>query len=358
MSLKILPLEECAEQWDGLLGALPARLRDVYFSAGYHLLWQRNGDGTAYGAVFDQRAARVLYPFLRRPLVAVPWLGDAFVDLSDISSCYGYGGPLVMAPPAARPEVLASFREAFSTWCGREGIVSEFIRFHPLLHNEGGFEGLLDLWPANETVVCRLSRDPEDHLSAMSSAARRNLRRAQKAGLTFSREDSDGAYDEFSTLYRQTMERRAASRFYLFEERYFGDLRRLLGRAQELLVIRHEGRMAAAALFLRSECFAHYHLGASDHSLLPLRPNNLLFFEALNRAGAAGLEELHLGGGYRAAGQDELLRFKSGFSPLRSRLVLGRVVHLEGDYRRAVARRQQTAPAPGAFFPAYRAPLS
>ena len=358
MNLRILSLDESAAEWDAALERLPSRLRDVYFTSAYHLLWQRHGDGEACGAVFEHSAGLVLYPFLRRRLEDVPWLGERFAGLVDIASAYGYGGPLVHPAGDAADELRTAFRKAFADWRGDAGVVSEFVRFHPLLHTEEGFGTLLGAKPANETVVCKVGIDPEMQLRAMTAATRRNVRKAQGAGLTFAVETSDAAYADFGHLYRETMERRRAAAFYLFDDRHFSDFRALLGDAQALLAVRHEGRMVAGALFMRSADFAHYHLGGSDADALELRPNNLLFFEAMNWAGAAGLTELHLGGGYRAGGQDELLRFKSGFSAGRSRLFLGRAIHREADNRDAEQARRAAGPLGDAgFFPTYRAPL-
>jgi serine/alanine adding enzyme len=357
VSLRVLALGESGTEWDAALGQLPSRQRDVYFTSAYYLLWQRKGDGRALGALFETAEGRVLYPFLHRRLSDLPWLGDDFAGLDDISSAYGYGGPLVDAPAERRAHVLAAFRSAFGAWCAEDGVVSEFVRCHPLLRTEEGLADSMDLVAANETVVCHLGT-PDEHLAAMSSATRRNVRKAQRAGLQFAVESGDEAYSAFLDLYLQTMRRRDAADFYLFDERHVADFRELLADRQALVMVRHEGRPVAAALFMLSDCFAHYHLGGSDAGAQALRPNNLLFFEAMNWTAGLGLTELHLGGGYRAGGEDELFRFKSGFSPLRARFHYGRAVHLREPYELAQARRAAAGPgAESGFFPAYRAPL-
>jgi hypothetical protein len=357
MTLRVLALDERGAEWDAALGRLPLRRRDVYFTSAYYLLWQRNGDGRACGVLFETADGRVLYPFLRRRLSDVPWLADDFAGLDDISSAYGYGGPLVDAPAERRAQVLASFRSEFAAWCAADGVVSEFVRCHPLLRTEEGLDDTMDMVAANETVVCRLST-PDEHLAAMNSATRRNVRKAQRAGLQFAVEGGDEAYAAFLDLYLQTMRRRDATAFYLFDERHVADFRELLGALQALLMVRHEGRPVAAALFMLSDRFAHYHLGGSDAEAQALRPNNLLFFEAMNWAAGLGATELHLGGGYRAGGEDELFRFKAGLSPLRARFHYGRAIHLRDAYELSQARRAAAGPgADSGFFPAYRAAL-
>src|SRR5207248_7506732 len=49
----------------------------------------------------------------------------------DVTTPYGYGGPVAIgeSPPVAR------FYELYEGWCRERGIVTTFIRFHPLLAN-------------------------------------------------------------------------------------------------------------------------------------------------------------------------------------------------------------------------------
>jgi len=371
MTLRVFPLATEGAEWDRRLAELPRERRDVYFSAGYHLLWERNGDGEAFGAAYAEAGGTVMYPFLLRPLAMAPGspgMGEA-AGQWDISSAYGYGGPLVHAP-GAEAATLAGFRRELAAWCRDNHVVSEFVRFHPLLQTERGMEQPvdgappLDVIPANATVWCRLS-SPEEHVAAMSSSARRNLRKALRSGLVAVTEQDDDAYDRFQELYVSTMRRRGAAALYLFPKRYFADCRELLGDSQALLTVRRppspdgtSGALVAGGLFLLGPTTLHYHLGGSDPAALADRPNNLLFAAAMDWGAARGLTALHLGGGFRAGGDDELLRFKAGFSDLRARFHMGRCVHDEAAYAAAVARRAAAGGGdPGGFFPAYRAPL-
>jgi hypothetical protein len=414
MPLRVLDLERDGAAWDAALRSLPPQLHDVYFTAAYHLVWQRNGDGAARGAVFENAGGTVLYPFLQRPLDALPFLGTAWRGRCDITSAYGYGGPLTAVsgeePPAlpgrsaaadvaaaadagtpaapaasaARSRLLAAFRAEFCAWCRDEGVVSEFIRFHPLLQTElglavaasadvaaadstGDASPALEVVPANITIWRRLST-PEEHRATLSSSTRRNLRKADRAELTFGVETSNEAWARFTELYTETMRRREASGYYLFPPRYFDDCRELLGDAAALLTVRRPapagevgggepGEIVAAAFFLRSERAVHYHLGGSDSAALGERPNNLLFVGAMDWGAELGAEAMHLGGGFRAGG-DELFRFKAGFSPLRARFHMGRCVQDEAVYEEAVsAWRAAGGEDPGGYFPAYRASL-
>lgn len=356
VALRIVVLDEEREIWDRALARMPASLRDVYFESAYALVWQFHGDGRAMGAIWEEPQGSVLYPFLLRDLSALPGFGAAAAGLFDITTAYGYGGPLVEIR-SSDPAPIQRFRGAFDAWCAGRGIVSEFIRFHPLLDTHHGLEHLLDVVPLGETVWCRVDEAAGDLAAAMDSGHRRNLRKAEKAGLVARVESDDDAYDRFRRLYTATMERRSAVENYFFDEAYFRSFRDLLGDRQALIGVHLGDEMVAGGLLMRSERFAHYHLGGSSAAHLSLRPNNLFFLAAMEWARSRGASALHLGGGYRP--DDELLRFKRGLGNGRASFAIGRKIHLHDDYERlASVHRDRVGAVATGFFPAYRAPAS
>jgi hypothetical protein len=354
LSLTIVTLDGDTAAWDAAFATLPPRQRDVYFSTAYLLICQRNGGGRACGALFEDGDTRILYPFLRRDLATAGIPSGDWSGLSDLQTPYGYGGPLVSGPRDGR--VLERFRQAFGAWCRKNGVVSEFVRFHPLLDTHVGLEPHLEVVRANTTVWCRIGLPPDEALRALASSTRRGLRAARDAGLQVAIEDSDEAYARFVDLYRATMVRRQATESYFFGDAYFADFRTLLGPAQALICVRIGATIVAAALLMRSADLVHYHLGGSDAGALPLRPNNLLLFAALESEWSRGASAFHLGGGFRDG--DELFRFKAGFSPERAEFHIGRAVHLPAEYERAVRAHEADGPIDDpTWFPAYRAPL-
>jgi len=354
VDFRVIALDEERDLWDSALGAIRPGLRDVYFESGYVLLWQRRGDGRAYGAIGTEPGATVLYPFLARELRDVPSLGDAADGLLDLTTAYGYGGILAdLSSDETAP--LERFRAALGAWCEEQGVVSEFLRFHPFLDTHRRLRPLLEVVDVSETVICDLAPEPEQLLASMDPAHRRGLRKAQRAGLVVRPEIGDEAYDRFRELYTETMTRREALASYFFDEAYFRDFRRLLGDRQSLLGVFLGDEMVAGGLMMRSQRWAHYHLGGSSALHLDLRPNNILFYEAMLWARRHGAEALHLGGGYRK--DDELLRFKRGFGAGRGTFAIGRAVHRRPDYERLTAlHRERVGPTVEGYFPAYRAP--
>src|SRR5438093_363444 len=74
--------------------------------------------------VYESRSDIYYHPFQVLPVDGTPYF--------DIQSPYGYGGPIA----TTRSETfLNDAWENYRKWCKANGILAEFIRFHPLLEN-------------------------------------------------------------------------------------------------------------------------------------------------------------------------------------------------------------------------------
>lgn len=354
MSLDVIALDERAREWDAALSLLAPRQRDVFWLSSWLLLWQSHGDGRAMGALYRDDDGMVLYPFLLRELEGVPYLGPDFRGLRDVSSPPGFGGPLVMHQTGE--DTVAAFRTAFDAWCHDQRVVSEFVRFHPLLETRLVMQRHMEVAEAGQVVWARLERRGCQTIETLGSAARRNVRAARDAGLTCRVETTTEAYRRFAELYLDNAVRRKALPAFRYGLGHFLELRERLGSSQALFGVRYEGELVAGALFLRSPDFVHFHAAGADRATARLRPLNLLFFDAMQWACGLGATAINLGGGYR--GEDEFFRFKAGFSKLRAPRRVGHAVHLFEDYARAQERRAQQGELIDCdYFPTYRSPL-
>jgi hypothetical protein len=354
VSLNVIPLDERGAEWDALLARLTPRQRDVFFISSWLLLWQRRGDGRAMGAAWEDEGGLILYPFLLRELSSVEHLGAEFAGYFDTCTPFGFGGPLV--EHQTPEESVAAFREAFSAWCREASVVSESVRFHPLLDTRLPFVPHMEIDEVGQVVWCRFDRGACRVGDQLTQTARRNVRQARDAGLSCRIETSDEAYERFGELYLDNAARRHALLAERFDGAHFRALRDALGGGQALFGVRHQGELVAGALFLRGADFAHFHVMAADRRIASLRPANLVFFEALQWARGLGVSAIGLGGGDR--GDDEMLRFKSGFAPLRAPSFVGHAIHLPQIYIRASKRRDEQGEILDCdYFPAYCSPL-
>ena len=284
--------------------------------------WRRLGDGDPYyrpeflaaAAVAEDAEPAVfahdgvLHPFLVRPLP------DGRCDLT---SAYGFAGP----------SAAGDWRAAFRAACTERGVVSEFIRFHPVRQNP------------------RFAGDDDELVRRMVPQARNKLRKAIRRGVTVS---ASRDLERFWGLYTDAMRGLGAGGGYLFPLAYFEALDAL---GDGLLML---DAGSAAALFLCGAGAMHYFLSASTAEGRRSAATTLVIYEAMRIARDSGLAVLNLGGGLREG--DALHGFKCSFGPGRAPYYVGSAIHDQAAYRR-LCERAGADPAE-AYFPAYRRPAA
>lgn len=320
----------CRREWEKNLKQFSDTQKDIYFEYAYLNAYERNGDGEALCAVFLGAAGmRVIYPFIK---VKIP-SPDLPVDYFDITSCYGYGGPLVSGYDLRDME---HFESLFHDWCVKSGVVAEFIRFHPFLDNHVYFQKDILVEFNRYTVWVNLDQPVEEIWQKSISGKNRNqIRKAQKSGIII--EESLNV-SSFTGIYYRTMDRLGAGRYLYFSEAYFKQLASVPAGRVIVFEAMADGTAVAAALFFIMGHRFHYHLSGSLKEYQHLCPNNLLLYQAILYGWEKGLKELHLGGGNSSAEDDSLLKFKKAFSPGRKRFYTGKRVHNSGVYQELIEK--------------------
>ncbi len=327
-------------QWESTLEACD---HDFYHLPEYVTLCAEQVGGTAAALLVRGGPGALLLPVILRD---IPFGGR------DAISPYGYPGPLVEGGGGAAFTAAAlrvgidALREA--------GLVSLFVRYHPLLNDEPPSD--VGTVVRHGDAVCIDLSLPEDvHWRQTRENHRRDIRRAIDRGQS-ARIDTEWAnFAAFERLYADTMERRHATAFYRFDERYFDGLRQALGERIHLAVAERDGVVVSAALFVETAGIVQYHLSGSDGSDGSVLLTKVLIDYARRWAKARGDRWLCLGGGVGGR-DDSLLRFKRGFSPLARSFWTQRVVMDEQAYGDLVARRDPSLDPDvrDGFFPLYR----
>jgi hypothetical protein len=298
-----------SEEWDGL--ELDAYYRRPYVEA---------------AALIDRGR-----PFLLEHEGGV-FAGIEREEPRDVVSPYGYGGPTGQG-----------FWPAYEEWARERGVVSTFVRFHPLLANQQGVP--IHLEELAPTVAWRVEPG-RDLLAGLHFKHRNKVRKAENAGATVS---AANGLDGFVELYEDTMRRIDADPFYFFEPAYWEHL-------AELPLVRFDaaidGDVVASALCFATPPWLHYHLSGTTDAGRSTGASTLVLLEAARWAQAQGYDRFHLGGGLGGKA-DSLHHFKARFDP--EGLVpaaVGKAIHDEDAYR------ELSGGATGydGFFPAYRRP--
>ena len=284
---------------------------DIYFKEEYAKLYEKNGDGKVEFFNFLCDKGKVEYIFLKRP---IHLLDEKHFD---ITTPYGYGGPLFFPNnPDDLKILIFNFRKKFEEYCKKERIISEFIRFHPLLKNYKYMNDYLDVSFLQNTISINLCND-EQILADMTGKARNKIRKAIRNNITVRRDNSSESIKRFMNIYYETMTKNNADSYYYFDEKYFENLFKLGSEQIELFNAYHNEEVVAATTILKGKRIIHYHLSANTKEGYQLSANNLLLVEVAKWGSKNGYNNFHLGGGHRGKSNekpDTLFKFKSSFN--------------------------------------------
>ncbi|MCZ2258631.1 lipid II:glycine glycyltransferase FemX [Sporosarcina sp. G11-34] len=342
--LKVISWENHA-QWNNIINSFMDE--DVYFSYEYFASSLLIDLGEPILFYYEDENGRVAYPVVKRKIENI-----AGEELYDITTPYGYGGPLVSYLNEEK-ELLYKFRMEINKYCNKNDIVSEFVRFHPVLGNEKNLEKDLDLDVIyiRNTIEMKLQQG-EELLSEIPGKTRNMIRKAIRNGVEVKKLDKDESIKDFLAIYHSTMNRNDAADYYYFNENYFKETFELLNPNIHMFGAFVEEKIIAATLIFTYGDFMHYHLSGALREHLSLGANNLLLYEIAEWGRKQGMESFHLGGGY-FGNEDGLYRFKKSFSQLEPlNFYIGKKIHNEDLYRMLVSEKGITED--NGFFPLYR----
>lgn len=306
----------------------------------FHLMAREAGEGEpgAFVARADNGRALAFWPTLRRPIPGTHGF--------DLTSVYGYAGPLV-GPGSdagkALNAVLAEMR--------RQGAVAVFSRMHPLFMDRlpEGRRGTA----LGDIVVIEVSDDP-DVTKTYRGSHRREVVNAGKKGVEVHQEGGPEAVKAFHAIYHEAMKDLAADQYYLFNLDYLKGMTEAADFRTLLFFAELEGRKIAASMFVITGDVMQYYLSGSLSEFRRHAPSKAIIAEAHRLAAGEGVKRIVLGGGLGSR-QDALFEFKRGFSPITAPFHVTREI-LDPDRYAQLCRARGIDADQERYFPAYRAP--
>ena len=143
-----------SEQWDSVVRSFGKY--DVYWLSGYVKAFEIHGDGEPLLFYYEDGSTRGINVVMKRDIASDPKF-DGKLERGkyfDFATPYGYGGWIIEGDDSSR------LFEEYSKWVRKNGIISEFVRFHPMVHNHTACEDFYEVIPLGEVVHMDLS-DPE-----------------------------------------------------------------------------------------------------------------------------------------------------------------------------------------------------
>lgn len=314
-------LDSNSDDWNHYLFNLTKNLQDIYYTSDYYKLYEQNGDGKAKLFVYNEESSIAIYPFMLNEISKYNFDEKYY----DIESAYGYGGPLTNNYDEI---FLSNFEKEFLKYCSENKIVAEFIRFHPLIKNEGIFSKNIKVFHNRITIYLDLAKGVDRIWNEDIKSKNRNMiRKAEKSGLIV---EVSNEYEVFKSIYCKTMNKVEAENYYYFDEKYYKEMKN--SNNYILLIVKKDNMIIASAIFIKYGEYFHYHLAGSLKEYLKFAPNNLLLWEAIKLACESDAKWFHFGGGLSDSLDDNLFKFKSSFSHNTSDFYIGKRVHNKEVY--------------------------
>lgn len=283
---------------------------DLYFMEKYGLLYEEIERGKC--EIFEHHSAlgTVRHLFIKRP---APVMLEGEVYYEGVTP-YGYGGPLIMeCDNQNKKELVKEFEAAFGVYCRENRIVSEFVRFHPVLLNAEDFSGCYDLTLRRRTTGTNL-KDYEDPVkSEFSKSKQKSIRKSLEAGVSFKVTQNPDSLESFKEMYHSTMMRKQADEVYFFDSEYFRKLLQYLGEHVLLVEVEFEGEVIGMGLNFIYGKIIHIHLSGTDENSHHLAPSVMLRYALVKWGKDNGIDLIHEGGGKSGSPDDPLYVFKKQF---------------------------------------------
>ena len=302
--LSIYTLED-AETWDTIVRSF--NNHDVYWLSSYVKPFQVHGDGEPILFYYEDVDTRGINVVMKRDIAKDIFFHGKIEEnnLFDFTTPYGYGGWLIEGNQTEK------LFQTYYDWLENNHIVSEFVRFHPLLKNHDVCRNFYEVVRLGEVVYMDLS-SPEVIWKNLTRENRNRIRKAEKNHVQIHHELSLDILEQFREVYNGTMDRKEADNYYYFSPAFYQFVLINLSQNSQVFWAEKDGKLIAASLMIYVNGYMNFHLSGCLGEYMAFAPNNLIMYKAALWGCENGYKTLLLGGGV-ASKADTLLRYKKTF---------------------------------------------
>ena len=331
-------------QWDRIVRSFLEW--DVYYLSGYVKAFQIHGDGDPQLFYYEAGGLKAIYVYMKRK--------TGIEGYYDSVTPYGYGG--VLFDGDISEANLQAFWKAYVEKMKEEGIVDNFVRYHPVLANAVPMKQISTVIDLGKTIAFDLS-SPEVIWENIISKNHNMIRKAEKNGIEIKHGKDLELFKDFKRIYNATMEKDNAEEYYFFGDAFYESIHNDLNNNYEMFYAVLNGEIIAMSIMLFGNKQMHYHLSGSMIEYRNLAPSNLLLYKAALWGCEQGYKTFHLGGGV-GSGEDNLYKFKAAFNRNSDyQFSIGKEVFDQEKYDELVALRAKQDPGfdlESKYFPLYR----
>ena len=343
MVLTVYTLEQ-SEQWDAIVRSF--KEYDVYWLSGYVKAFQIHGDGDPLLFHYEGEGTRGINVVMKRDVAKDERFKGKIPECQyfDFATPYGYGGWIIEG------EQTEELFGAYESWIQKNGIISEFVRFHPMVKNHNHSTSFYEVIQLGEVVHMDLS-SPEDIWNNIISKNRNMIRKAIKNDVKVYNGRFPEIFERFRTIYNATMDKDDAEEYYYFGEEFYKSVLEDLPQNAQVFWAEKDCQVIAASIMIGANGYLNYHLSGSLRDFSSLAPGNLILYTASLWGCANGYRTFYLGGGVGSS-DDSLFKFKRAFyKGDLNHFYIGKRIYDRTKYRELVEMRNL---AESSYFPEYR----
>lgn len=321
---------------------------DIYFEPDYAKLYE-NDDSQAVEFRFECEYGVITNLFLKRKINIT--LDDG-IQYYDIVTPYGYGGP-VIHESTDKTKLIEEYMRSFSAYVLKNNIVSEFIRFHPIINNGVDFKDAYNSIFNRKTVGTNLTFDDVIGVE-FSKHKRKEIRRILKnPDIHYEIDEHPQDLDDFLEIYYSTMDRDNADSYFYFKPDYFNELINRLGCHIITGKVFLGNKLIAMGIYFSYGKYLHAHLSGSLSEYLEYSPAYILKYALALYGHDKGYQVIHYGGGSSSSVDNGLYKFKREFGKnTEFDFYIAKKIWNNDLYQRICSKTGANIDSD--FFPAYR----
>lgn len=345
--LKVYSLNN-KKEWDDIVKSFSNY--DIYYTNGYTKGFYLHGDGEPLLFYYEDEDTRAINVSMKRDIANDKKLENKIEKETyyDLATPYGYGGWIIEGNGN-----INKLMDEYSLWCKENGIISEVIRFHPILNNQEKVRELYDVVDLGKTIAVD-TKDEETIWNNFTTQNRGKIKKAINNEVTIDHKFDEDTFKEFKKIYEVTMNKDEADDYYYFDDSFYNSILNDLKDNADIFYAMWQGKMVAATIVLKCNDKLTYHFSGILTEYRNLQATNLMLYETSLWGARNGFKTFHLGGGVGSK-EDNLFIFKKSFNKKDEyQYSIGRKIFNEELYQKLVSLREGEEKREN-YFPLYRA---
>jgi len=341
------------DEWNHILDEEFNTFNDIYYRYEYFCVYARHYKVVPESVFWCDENTKIFWTYMIRDISEIEtFKGFEFYDLT---TPYGYGGPLIIAKTKFVDRVNKSikfFLDLYKKHALKNDYVCEFIRFHPIFENWKFLDKNIEVVAINDVVLVDITNDLERIWMNIKKGHKYNIRKSirEECEVNITTSPNDSNINNFIKMYYYTMDKNNALKKYYFSKNFIKDHFKMLNSV--FVEVKKNNEVLGIGMFIYNDDskIIHYYLSARGfNNVKGVYPSDLIIWEIIKWSKKNGFKCLLMGGG--VGNNDSLFKFKKAFSDATKTFKIGKIIFNKHIYDKLIAICNNTSTS---FFPIYR----